>query len=406
MSEDQPSTPRRNRTPRLRIPVDVAEVVRRPDYLPIYIPPEDLARVEVEDPTLAALWHAQSPKQRAQARRQRVFTAPPAEERAALDRVLDHLKKENRLDDVRDRTDPRALATAIRAVELRQARDDGWPEGLARLARVLILTSLPQRRTSKKQVIREIRLGSGRTMTVIFTAAGKAPLPHGADTNVLHYLFDRLDPEAEEPFVRWDSAADYFRWWGMDPNSYKNQRDLRDRWKRLASLVVHIAYEDEETNDDDQYTAALFPHVRLPKSIDRTKRNQLCLPGQEYGVTINRDAWPRLAQSRVPVPKTLLRSLREDPFLLRLTLWLHYRVHAARTESVVPWDALRAALGSDDQRERRFRGKIRDGILEIRQWWPDLDAQVAPRGLRISPGRPLLPRVGGAETQPPPVGTL
>jgi hypothetical protein len=379
------------------MPIDAAEVVSRPGYIPIYIPPEELEQVEREDPTLAELWRAQTPEQCKQAQEHRVFLAPSEEERRKVVELLEKGDVEGANAIFRSgtkkvrRVPARALAAANRAVELRQARDEGWPQGLAFLARALILTSLPQRRTKQTKVIREIRTGS-ETLTVVFTAAGRAELPYGADMNVLHYLFDHLDSKAEQPFIRWESAAAYFRWWGMDPESPKNQRDLRDRWNRLSSLVIQIAIENEHVSE--QYTAALFPQARLPGSIDRRKKNQLCLPGQEFGVMVNPECWPRLAKNRVPVPKTVLRALRDDPFLMRLTLWLNHRIFATKSQTLVPWDAVQTALGSDDGKERRFRSKVRDGVREIRLWWPELNVEAETGGLRVNPGPLLIPEAG------------
>lgn len=281
-----------------------------------------------------------------------------------------------------------ALAKARRASDLRQAREDGWPEGFALLARTLVMTGLPLRRTKERQVVRKARLADG-TLTVVFAAVGeKAELPFGADVNVLHYLFDRLDPEAPEPFIGWKSAAEYFRFWGMDPESHTNQRDLRERWRRLSNLVIQIVYESEGV--EEKQTAALFPKLRLPKSVSRSTRNQLCLPGQEYGVAVNAELWPRLAQHRVPAPLTLLRELREEPFLLRLTLFLAYRSFAAKTASVIPWKALQDAMGSDDRAIRNFRAKIRTALREIGHWWPEVSAEVTEKGLMIGPSARLL----------------
>ncbi len=76
MNEDEPSTARRGRsrprinpTPSIQVPVDAAEVVSRPGFLPVYVPPEDLPRLEQKDPVLAAVVRAQSPEQCAAARR-------------------------------------------------------------------------------------------------------------------------------------------------------------------------------------------------------------------------------------------------------------------------------------------------------------------------------------------------
>ena len=110
---------------------------------------------------------------------------------------------------------------------------------------------------------------------------------------------------------------------------------------------------------------------------------------------VNPDCWPRLAKNRVPVPKAVLRALRDDPFLMRLTLWLNHRIFAAQNESLVPWDAVQTALGSDDRLVRRFRAKVREGVREIRLWWPELNVEADPEGLRVKPSPLLVP-----ETRP------
>jgi hypothetical protein len=279
---------------------------------------------------------------------------------------------------------------ADRVVALRQAREDGWSDGFALLAQAFILAGLPLRPTTERQVVHEIRRPEGK-LTIVFGVVGKnSVLPYGNDVNVLHYLFDHLNPKAKEHFVAWNTASDYFRWWSLDPESHKNQRDLRKRWSRLANLVVQIVLETEDGSQ--KATRALFPAVHLPKSIDSRPgaRNQRRLPGQQHGVWIDPELARKLASRRVPIPKKFFDAYPDDTIERRLAIYLALRTYGAKSESVIPWHDLRMMLGSTDRSGRMLRLRVREAVASLKLWWPELEAEPDKHGLRVRHCVPLL----------------
>lgn len=285
------------------------------------------------------------------------------------------------------------LAKADRLGFLRQARDEGWPEGFALCARAIILAGLPIRPTAEKEITRSARFADGSTMEVTFAAVGKdARMPYGADTNLLLFLVDRAI-RAKSALFEWRSASEYLRFMRMNPESRKNVHDLRRRFARLVHLAIQIRTKSAEFGEMGKGMFLIEDYL-LPSSVSAwaAREGTGRLPGLEYGLRLNESFFRAAASRPVPVPKELIRELREDPLLLRFALFAGYRSFGAKTSSVVPWEDVRSLIGSDVARIRRFRQEIRTSLEALRAFWPEVNAEIESNGLRIGPpARHLLP---------------
>jgi hypothetical protein len=253
-------------------------------------------------------------------------------------------------------------------------------------ARALILAGLPIRPTSQTQITRSARLADGTTMHLTFAAVGKdAEMPFGADANLLLFLVDRAI-QAKSAVFEWRSAAEYLRFMRMNPESQKNIHDLRRRFARLVHLAVQIQHKSPELGETGK-GMFLIEDYQLPSSVAAwaERRGQGRLPGLEYGLRLNESFFQAAASRPVPVPKELIRELREDPLLLRFALFAGYRSFGAKTTSLVPWEDVRAQTGSELDRLRRFRQQIGTALEALRTFWPEVNATVEQGGLRIGP---------------------
>ena len=64
-----------------------------------------------------------------------------------------------------------------------------------------------------------------------------------------------------------------------------------------------------------------------------------------------------------------------------------HRALVARSESLIPWDELRAELGSSDSNAARFKGDVRRVLLKLSLVWSDMPLTFteAKKGLEVHP---------------------
>jgi hypothetical protein len=285
-----------------------------------------------------------------------------------------------------------AQNTSARMVFLRERREERWPAGFALIAQSIILAALPLRRTDALKVTREARLGDGTLLTVTFGAMGKGvPLPFGADVTLLYFLLDRAI-SAQSPIVEWRHAAEYLRFLGVDTDAGKNFIDLRNRWRRILGLAVHVERRAREGYDEG-LGMFLIEQYRLPSSITlKDQRKQLSIPGMEYGLKLHEIFWRDAMQHHVPVPKDLIRETRDDLFLQRLAIFLGWRCYAAARApaqsgpggSVIPWEDVRQLTGSNDSNPWRIKADVTRALKGLHVLWPELQAEASAPGLRIA----------------------
>jgi hypothetical protein len=280
-----------------------------------------------------------------------------------------------------------ALVKSKRLVHLREQRTARWSAGFALTARALVLAGLPLRPTKEKQITRSARLGDGSVLKVTFAAVGaNAQMPFGADTNLLHFLMDRAC-RVKSRVIEWRSAAEYLRFMGMDPESRKNIGDLRQRFARIAHLAIYVEGRDEQLGEEGRGLFVIEGY-RLPSSVAaRTQAQRGNLDGEGYGVVLSEALFGEAQRYPVPVPKDLIRELRDEPLTFRLAILLGYRSFAARSESAIPWNDLKEQTGASFTRPRDLRRAVDEALERIKVFWPELEAEVADHGLVVGPSR-------------------
>jgi hypothetical protein len=284
-----------------------------------------------------------------------------------------------------------ALVKSKRLVLLRDQRTAQWPAGFALTARALVLAGLPLRPTKEKQITRTARLGDGSLLQVTFAAVGSdADMPFGADTNLLHFLMDRA-ARAKSRFIEWKSAAEYLRFMGMDPDSRKNISDLRQRFARIAHLAIYLEAKAER-KAGEAHGGGLFviDRYRLPSSVAARATQRGELDGAAYGVVLSEVLFGEALRYPVPLPKDLIRELRDEPLTFRLAILLGYRSFAARSESVIPWNDVKEQTGASFSRPRDLRRAVHEAVERIKVFWPEVEAQAGEHGLLVGPARDNL----------------
>lgn len=277
---------------------------------------------------------------------------------------------------------------ALRVASLADDRNTGkLGDEVIKIAQAMILCTLPYRATDKNKITRSARLGDGSILYVTFTAGMRdVPLPFGADRKLLAWIFDRAI-SSNSPFIPWNSAAEYQDEIGQSRGG-KNNRELRERFRRISGLVISIERKTQTAQADQFFTVVEKSY--LPASIkddsDDDDALQQSLPelADRYGFVLTRMLFDDIRKHHVAVPRSLWLQNKGSSHVHDLLLWLYYRCYAAQSESVIPWDSLREMFPDDDSNDRRLRQNAEQAIKELRILWPTVRIDTVPEGVWVN----------------------
>lgn len=281
------------------------------------------------------------------------------------------------------------MALTKKAIRIGQLVDDRKTEKLGedfmKIAQATVLCTLPYSELSERSVVRRARLGDGSTLTVTFTACvDGVSLPYGSDRRLMFWLFDRA-LEAGSPNIAWESAGQYLREMKLF-DSGRNYRLLQESFLRLAGMHINI----------ERFGAAggvigmnrsIFDDYHLPKSIScLADPRQMSLDGIErkpFGVRLSQRLFEDFASNHISLPRRIWSDMGGSAQVQDIVMWLCYRCHAARNESLIPWAAL-ADQFSRDSNPRRQKAIAVEAVMILRRLWPSVGLEAVDKGLMVS----------------------
>ena len=86
-----------------------------------------------------------------------------------------------------------------------------------------------------------------------------------------------------------------------------------------------------------------------------------------------------------------IRHLAGKSLALDVYLWLAYRLHVLQKDTLVSWPALHNAFGPNYARERDFRAKFRDTLVEALLVYPQARVDATEHGILLHPERAPCP---------------
>jgi len=276
---------------------------------------------------------------------------------------------------------------ALKMAEVKQARLEATTSELMQVAQVMCFCGLPYKRTSEQSVIRQARTASGDTITVTFRAmiAG-VDIPFGTDRSLLHWIFHRAVMNGD-PFIEMSSTGQYLRDMGITDTG-GNIKRVREAFQRIASFALVV---QREGTDYEQLIMPIIKAARLPRGLRFTPANSQKplqpLSGKKMGFTIADDVFREVMAHHVPALTKMLQVTRESPQMQDAMLFLQWRSFAARSETFIPWAALREQMWTEDTNPWRMKARFADAIKALGLAWPQLNAEALTKSLRIGPPR-------------------
>jgi len=274
---------------------------------------------------------------------------------------------------------------------------------VVQIAQTLVLCGLPYRKTDERTIVRRSRAADGTTVTVTFQAhRSETPLPYGSDRSVLHWATDRAI-KTGSPLVDWNSATRFLSDMKMT-DCGPNYARLREAFRRLSGFSVTV----ERVTETNEKLAILpvFESSNIPRLHPSPKVLPIQGHEQEYeqtGILFGSTFYKEIVRHHVPFPLDVLRSVYRKPQMSDYMMFLHWRVFAAQSETVIPWHMMREQLWQEDSNLYRMRTRFQEVIKAFKVVWPELTAEARSTGLYIAPirsGRYLIPGAGNRRTLP------
>ena len=267
---------------------------------------------------------------------------------------------------------------------------------VVQIAQTLVVCGLPYRKTAERTIVRRSRAADGTTVTVTFQAhRSETPLPFGSDRSVLHWATDRAI-KTGSPLVDWNSATQFLADMRMT-DCGPNYARLREAFRRLSGFSVTV---ERVTETNEKLTILpVFETSNIPRLHPSPKVTPIQGHKQEYeqtGILFGSTFYKEIVRHHVPFPLDVLRSVYRKPQMSDYMMFLHWRVFAAQSETVIPWSMMREQLWQEDSNLYRMRTRFQDVIRAFKVVWPELTAEARPAGLYIAPirsGKYLIPGI-------------
>jgi hypothetical protein len=279
------------------------------------------------------------------------------------------------------------IAERQEVVSLRQkVVDQDWEELLVQ-ARAVVLCGLPYKQTSKTRIEKTTRLANGKELTVIFTAAGKYPLPFGKDRAILS-LITTLASRNGDPRVTFQNAMEVFQKLDLGSTG-RDYAFLRASLNRLKSFNCHISADngqEEATGNRAVVKDALMPSKTDARMETQGATRLISHSSNTFFVELEESFFREVREHGVPIPLEVLKLYTNNPIAWDFVTFLNYRIKVAKNPSRIPLTTLCEMLGTEtsehrkEENNRKMKMRLEKVLAELRGIWPECPAKFEGRG--------------------------
>jgi hypothetical protein len=110
-------------------------------------------------------------------------------------------------------------------------------------------------------------------------------------------------------------------------------------------------------------------------------------------VILDEQFYRALCEHPVPISEASLRAIGPRSMVLDIYIWLAYRLHALRDNTLVSWPAITAQFGAGFARSRRFKEHFLECLEIALAAYPDARVSVDPKGVVLHPSRPPVAKI-------------
>ena len=287
----------------------------------------------------------------------------------------------NGADIVRANAESKAERRAIDAA-IAVMSDDGGGLGISHAG--FAMTSLPHRKVPKGTTLWERRNGA---MTLLvepgrLPGGGYADIPAGAHARMILLYLQTMAVRTRSRRVELGRSMNaWLSRMGLTIGG-KTYRMVNEQVQALSAARLTFLWKVREAD------------ARLNGSfIDRSvlfgdDPDQPAIWNDE--VTLNEHFYQSLIDHSVPLLESALRQLTSSSMAIDVYIWLAYRLHALREQTLVPWPALHDQFGQGYTRVRDFRAHFVDVLKLSLAVYPGADVDLTRDGLILRRSPPPI----------------
>ena len=276
------------------------------------------------------------------------------------------------------------LISEALAIESENAADI---DGLGFMARILVIATMPHRRQRGTIFKRENGL-----FKLYMYGNPKIGLPYGSYPRLLlSWLTTEAVRTNDRHLELGPTLSSFMAELGLVPTGgrWGNIFRLRDQVNRLFHCTVSCHYNDDETDQGQQFTLVR----RYQTWWDTAAPDQIML--WRSWVELSRDFFDELISAPVPIDMRALKALKRSPMALDIYNWLTYRMSYLKKPAVIPWRVLQLQFGADYGNTRQgkydFKRAFIKHLKSVVVIYPEAKAKPLDTGLELKPSKPHVP---------------
>lgn len=183
------------------------------------------------------------------------------------------------------------------------------------------------------------------------------------------------------------SFSEFLRKLGYEPRGgvRGEYTRVRNQAQRLFSARISMVYEGQDAfsmsnaNFAD-YAEYFWDPVRLEQPAFWDSR-----------IVLSEQFFKMLKAAPIPIDWRILKAIKRSPMALDLYMWLSYRIFTLEKPQKIRWETLSKQFGSEYERVRDFRAKVRQHAQKIQAIWNDLKIDLSnDEVIEIKPSRLLI----------------
>ena len=258
------------------------------------------------------------------------------------------------------------------------------PSATTHLHSILCTIYLPHRRTAADAVWQRSN-GEGATLMIQPTKDEQGRyfgVPYGSTGRLMMiYLQNEAYRNRSRRVELGRSMHAWLRAMGVD-SSGKGYKAAREQALRIERSLVSVSYDGMRGRERWQDTI-------IRGSFNLSMEAQPDLFPQI--VELSESFYQALIRHPAVLFEPAIKHLAGKSLALDVYLWLAYRLHVLQKPTLVSWPALHNAFGPNYGRERDFRAKFRDTLVEALLVYPQARVDANEQGVLLQPSAPPAP---------------
>lgn len=184
-----------------------------------------------------------------------------------------------------------------------------------------------------------------------------------------------------------DSASQFLRRIGIEPDGGRRFRRLRRQMHALAACYIQLGYRGVTMSGSPFEEFAAWTN-------DRGEEQSSIWPGR---LVLSAKFYKTLIATAVPLDKRALNELSNSSLALDIYTFFAHRLWRIDSDLFLPWSALRAQFGqeySGKEGARNFRRKFKTALASVLKVYPQAKVHVIDGGIQCFTSPPPVPPRG------------